>query len=320
MTAVDAHASEALAGDALVPGGKDEATRKGGASGTGPTTGSRPRGGRSKRGVNGWVVLVMICALTLLMVFPFWIALINGFKPATEYIHNGPLSIPTTLDLSALTKFWVSIDFNRKLLNSVIISGGVALIAVALSLFSAYAIGVGRIRGRVRILAIFMVAFTIPQEALVYPLFKLSRDTGLYDSIWGVMIIMAVLQSAFGTYMLSSVLGSFPKEVLEAARLDGAGRWQVLRDIVLPLTRPTLAVLVTFFFIWTWNDFFLPMILLPSAKNQTVSVALGALSGQYTSDPTALAAASLAGILPALVFFLIFQRTLMRGINIGAIK
>lgn len=285
-----------------------------------PARNGRARGGRSKRRVSGWVVLVMVCLLALLMVFPLWIALINGFKPADDYIHNGPLSIPSHLDFSALRNFWVSIDFNRKLLNSVIISGGVALVAVALSLFSAFAIGIGRVKGRVWILAVFMVAFTIPQEALVYPLFKLSRDTGLYDSIWGVMIILAVLQSAFGTYMLSSVLGAFPKEVLEAARLDGAGRWQVLRDIVLPLTRPTLSVLVTFFFIWTWNDFFLPMILLPSAKNQTVSVALGALSGQYTSDPTALAAASLAGILPALVFFLIFQRTLMRGINIGAIK
>jgi len=280
----------------------------------------RARGGRSKRRVSGWVVLLMTCALALLMIFPLWIALINGFKPADDYIHNGPLSLPSRLDFSVLKNFWVSIDFNRKLLNSVIISGGVAFIAVALSLFSAFAIGIGRIKGRVWILGVFMVAFTIPQEALVYPLFKLSRDTGLYDSIWGIIIILAVLQSAFGTYMLSSVLGTFPKEVLEAARLDGAGRWQLLRDIVLPLTRPTLSVLVTFFFIWTWNDFFLPMILLPSAKNQTVSVALGALSGQYTSDPTALAAASLAGILPAFVFFLIFQRTLMRGINIGAIK
>ncbi|MGO2663308.1 carbohydrate ABC transporter permease, partial [Mycetocola reblochoni] len=132
--------------------------------------------------------------------------------------------------------------------------------------------------------------------------------------------ILSVLQSAFGTYMLASILGAFPPEVLEAARIDGASRFQILTRIVFPLTRPTLAVLITFFFIWTWNDFFLPLVLLPSADNQTVSVALGALSGQYTSDPTSLAAASLAGILPALIFFLLFQRTLMRGVNLGAVK
>ncbi|WP_265523407.1 carbohydrate ABC transporter permease [Oerskovia flava] len=286
-----------------------------------PSAPLRQRGGaRTRRRVSGWVVLITLSVVALLMIFPFWIALINGFKPAGEYIQSGPISIPTELDFSALVDFWRGVDFNRKLLNSVVISGSVALIAAALSLLSAFAIGIGKLRGRVWILAVFMVAFTIPQEALVYPLFVLTRDLGLYDTLTGIIIILAVLQSAFGTYMLSSVLGAFPKEVLEAARLDGASRRQILGRVVLPLTRPTLSVLVTFFFIWTWNDFFLPLILLPSAKNQTVSVSLGALSGQYTSDPTALAAASLAGILPALVFFLIFQRTLMRGVNLGAIK
>jgi raffinose/stachyose/melibiose transport system permease protein len=281
----------------------------------------RRRGGaRTRRRVSGWVVLVLVTVVALLMIFPFWIALINGFKPASEYIQSGPISIPSELDFGALIDFWRGVDFNRKLLNSVVISASVALIAATLSLLSAFAIGIGRIKGRVWILAIFMVAFTIPQEALVYPLFVLTRDLGLYDTLTGIIIILAILQSAFGTYMLSSVLGAFPQEVLEAAKLDGARRRQILRLVVLPLTRPTLSVLVTFFFIWTWNDFFLPLILLPSARNQTVSVSLGALSGQYTSDPTALAAASLAGILPALVFFLIFQRTLMRGVNLGAIK
>lgn len=275
---------------------------------------------RRKRGVGGWVVLALVAGIGLLMLFPFWIAIINAFKPAPDYIAGGPVSLPTELDFSALVDFWDGVDFNRKLLNSVLISGSVALIAVTLSLLSAFAIGIGRIRGRVWILALFMLAFTIPQEALVYPLFVLTRDLGLYDTTTGVVVILAVLQSAFGTYMLSSVLGTFPPEVLEAARLDGATRFQVLRLVVLPLTRPTMAVLMTFFFIWTWNDFFLPLVLLPSADNQTVSVALGALSGQYTSDPTALAAASLAGILPALLFFLLFQRTLMRGVNLGAVK
>ncbi|MFB9651689.1 carbohydrate ABC transporter permease [Pseudarthrobacter oxydans] len=278
------------------------------------------RSARSRRGISGWTILILLAGAAALMIFPFWLALINAFKPSAEYIADGPIGIPTELDFTAIIDFWIGVNFNQKLLNSVILSGSVALIAATLSLLSAFAIGIGRIKGRVWILAVFMLAFTIPQEALVYPLFVLSRELNLYDSLLGVTIILAVLQSAFGTYMLASVLGSFPMEVLEAARLDGASRFQILRLIVLPLTRPTLAVLVTFFFIWTWNDFFLPLVLLPSASNQTVSVSLGALSGQYTSDPTALAAASMAGILPALIFFLLFQRTLMRGVNIGAIK
>lgn len=280
----------------------------------------RRRSARARRGVSGWAVLALLLGAAILMLFPFWVAIANAFKPPADYLSGGPISIPTSLDFTALVDFWNGVDFNQKLLNSVVLSASVALLAAAISLFSAFAIGIGRVRGRVWILAVFMVAFTIPQEALVYPLFVLTRDLYLYDTLAGVIIILAVLQSAFGTYMLSSVLGAFPAEVLEAAKLDGATRFQTLRLIVFPLTRPTLTVLITFFFIWTWNDFFLPLVLLPSSSNQTVSVALGALSGQYTSDPTALAAASLAGILPAIIFFLIFQRTLMRGVNLGAVK
>ena len=287
---------------------------------SGVKTARRRPSARTRRGPSSWLVLLAFALAAVLMVFPFWLAIINAFKPPAEYLANGPVGVPTELDFTAIIDFWKGVNFNQKLLNSVILSGSVALIAAALSLLSAFAIGIGRIRGRVWILAVFMLAFTIPQEALVYPLFVLSRELDLYDTLFGVAIILAVLQSAFGTYMLASVLGSFPMEVLEAARLDGASRFQILRLIVLPLTRPTLAVLVTFFFIWTWNDFFLPLVLLPSSANQTVSVSLGALSGQYMSDPTALAAASMAGILPAVVFFLLFQRTLMRGVNIGAIK
>jgi len=115
-------------------------------------------------------------------------------------------------------------------------------------------------------------------------------------------------------------LQTLPHEVIEAAEIDGASRWQVLWHIVIPTLRPTLTVLATFFFIWTWNEFLLPLVLLISNDNQNVSIALGTLHGQYTSEPTTTAAAALLGIVPTVIFFLVFQRTLMRGVTVGAIK
>jgi raffinose/stachyose/melibiose transport system permease protein len=129
-----------------------------------------------------------------------------------------------------------------------------------------------------------------------------------------------VLQSAFGTYLLSSVLGSFPKEIIEAAEMDGANRWQILWQVVVPVLRPSLMVVGTFFFIWTWNEFLIPLVMLVSNNNQTVSVAMGLTRGQNMSDPTLQAAASLLGMAPTLIFFLIFQRTLTRGVVVGAVK
>jgi raffinose/stachyose/melibiose transport system permease protein len=102
--------------------------------------------------------------------------------------------------------------------------------------------------------------------------------------------------------------------------MDGATPWKILWTIVVPLLMPTLAVLATFFFIWTWNEFLLPLVLLVSNVNQTVSVSMGVLNGQFVQTPTTTAAAALLGIAPTLIFFLIFQRTLTRGIAVGAVK
>jgi raffinose/stachyose/melibiose transport system permease protein len=120
--------------------------------------------------------------------------------------------------------------------------------------------------------------------------------------------------------MLTAVLEEFPTELLEAARIDGASTWRIFASVVLPILRPTLFVLATFFFIYTWNEFLLPLVLLPSNDNQTVTLGLAITTGQWTTDPTARAAAALLGSLPSIIFFFIFQRTLMRGVTMGSVK
>lgn len=275
---------------------------------------------RHRRGATRWVVLALLVLAVLVTLFPFYLAAINAIKTGDDYAAHGALALPRSFDLTAIRDFWQNVDYTNKLENSILISGAVAVFGTAISLLNAYALGIGKIRARTVLLVCLLLATTIPQEAMIYPLYYLAKGVGLYDTKLVVIIISSVLSSAFGTYLLSSVLATFPPEILEAARIDGAGRWQVLRLVVVPVIWPTLAVLMTFFFIWTWNDFFLPLIMLVSNDNQTASVALGSLQGQYTTSPTSLAAASLMGILPAVAFFLIFQRTLTRGAVVGAVK
>ena len=133
---------------------------------------------------------------------------------------------------------------------------------------------------------------------------------------------MVITWKYFGFHMILYMAGlqGIPTELEEAARIDGANRWQVLWRVVVPLSWPTLSVLLVFFFIWTWNEFFLPLIFLISNANQTVPVALGVLQGQRLMDATMSSASALLGIIPAIVFFLLFQRTLTRGITAGAVK
>ncbi|MFW6691170.1 carbohydrate ABC transporter permease [Streptomyces sp. MAR4 CNX-425] len=259
-------------------------------------------------------------ALVAVFLAPLLVILVNSFKTSSDYRSHGPLSWPQEWNFDILGDVWERVDFTQKLVNSLQISLGVMVVAVLLALFNAYALGIGRIRWRTAFLVFFLGANVLPQEGLIYPVYYLFKEVGLYDGKLGYTLFTGVLYSAFGTYLLSSVFTGFPRELIEAAAIDGAGRWTILWRIVLPMSWPTLSVMCVFFFVWSWNEFLLPLVLLISNDNHTVPLGLAAMQGQYTSDPTALSAAALLGVLPMVIFFLIFQRTLTRGVTAGAVK
>jgi len=280
---------------------------------------------RKRRGPKGktpgdWAILLVAVLLGLLIAVPFFMILLNSFKSPADYNANGPLSLPTALDFGGLVNFWERVNFPEKLWNSFFISSVVAVAAVFISMLNAFALGIGRVRGRTWIVVLILLANMLPQEVLLYPLYFMFKQVGLYDNQWAVIIIFVVIQSAFGTYLLASVYGTFPKEILEAASIDGASRWRILWRVVFPISRGTLSVLLIFFFIWTWNEFLIPLTFLVSNATQTVPVSIAVLQGDRLMDVTTTSASALLGLLPTLIFFLIFQRTLTRGITAGAVK
>lgn len=275
---------------------------------------------RRRRSGLRWVVLAAAALFALLILAPVLLLVVNAFKTGGDYSAHGPLALPTTFSLDSFTQYLQIVDYPRALWNSVVISTLVAVLGATLSLVSAYAIGIGRVRGSGVLLALFLLATMLPQESLIYPLFYGAQATGTFNTVWSVVIVFTVLQGAFGTYLLASVTSTVPKELLEAAALDGAGRWRILTSVVFPILRPTLSVLVVFFFIWTWNEFYIPLVLLSDQSAQTVPIALATLQGQNSINVTVLNAGSLLSLLPTLVFFLIFQRTLSRGVTAGSVK
>jgi raffinose/stachyose/melibiose transport system permease protein len=290
---------------------------------SGQGTKHRPAGTKHKkrgRTTSEWIVLVLIALGALLVVFPMLLLLINAFKSPADYANSNPLELPQALSFDGIKAFWSGNDFPRALWNSVFISGMVAILAVILSVLNAFAIGIGRVKGRTWLILVFLMANLVPQEMLFDPLFKLYDDLGLLSNPWSVIITFTVIQSAFGTYLLSSLLGAFPKEILEAAAVDGASRFRSLRSIIVPILKPTLSVLMVFFFIWTWNEFLLPLAFLNTDDSLTVPLVLEQLNGERQTDTTTLVAGTLISVIPTIIFFLIFQRTLTRGITAGAVK
>lgn len=267
-----------------------------------------------------WILLAIAVLGALIIVFPMLLLLINAFKSPADYSTSSPLDLPTSLNFDGIRAFWTENNFMRALWNSVFISSMVAVLAVILSVFNSFAIGIGRVKGRTWIVLVFLMANLVPQEMLFDPLFNLYDSLGLLSDPWSVIITFVVIQSAFGTYLLSSLLGTFPKEILEAAAVDGASRWRSLRSVIVPVIKPTLSVLMVFFFIWTWNEFLLPLAFLNTSDSLTVPLLLEHLNGERQTNTTTLIAGTLISIIPTIIFFLIFQRTLTRGITAGAVK
>ncbi|HEX7543794.1 MAG TPA: carbohydrate ABC transporter permease [Candidatus Limnocylindrales bacterium] len=292
-----------------------------------PVAVARPqaRTGRSggagiARAVRGYGSLAALLFLLLVMFIPFFIITINAIKSPSEYATNGPLSLPSGLYLAGIEDFWNRVDFTTCLINSMVISLSVAILSTGLSLLNGFAMGIGRMRGTVWLLVFFMIANMLPNEAIAYPLYYFAKALHLYNSQLSVIIIFTVIQSAFGTYLIASVLRPFPREVLDAARVDGCGKLQILIRIVAPISKPSLLVFFAFSFIWTWNEFFLPLIMLPGNSKQTVPIAISVLQGQNLMDATTTASSALLGVLPCILFFVLFQRTLTKGVLTGSVK
>lgn len=267
-----------------------------------------------------WLVLFLLIFGALVMLSPLVILTMNAFKTISDYNAGGPLTLPAHPTMSGIASFWKTSHFPVKLMNSLAISLVVAVLGVVLSVLNSFALGIGKVKGNRWIVLIIMLANMMPQEALLYPLYTMFKHAGLYNTQLAIMIIFTVIQSAYGTYLLSAVYGTFPQAILEAATLDGASRWQTLLRVVLPVSWPTISVLFVFFFVWTWNEYMIPMAFLMDDTTQTVPLALATLQGQHTMDATTLAAASLLSIIPTIIFFVLFQRKLNQGIVAGAVK
>ena len=285
-----------------------------------PTASARPKGPGIVRAFRDYGSLIALLFLLFVMFLPFLIIASNAIKTPQEYAANGPLTLPSGLYLTGMVDFWNRVDFTTMLINSTVISLSVAVLSLILSLLNGFAIGIGRIRGSVWLLVFFMVANMLPNEGIAYPLYYFAKFVHLYDTQLVVIIIFTVIQSAFGTYLIASVLRQFPREILDAARVDGCNRLQLLVRVVAPVSKPSLSVFFAFSFIWTWNEFFLPLIMLVSNSKQTVPIAISVLQGQNFMDPTTTASSALLGVAPCILFFLLFQRSLTKGVMAGSVK
>ncbi|ALG15561.1 carbohydrate ABC transporter permease [Kibdelosporangium phytohabitans] len=215
---------------------------------------------------------------------------------------------------------WSEARFGSYLFSSLIVSVSVVAITVVLSVLAAYAFGTMSFRGRDALFYLLLLGLTVPSEAVVVPLYYDLRDLGLTDT-YASLILPQVAQSvAFGAFWMRTYFRSTSRSVVEAARLDGAGHWQTLWRVLVPMGRPALVTLIVLVFMWTWNEFLLARVMITGEALRTAPLGLQFFSGRSDTSVPLLAAASVLVALPVVVVYLFLQRHFIRGMVDGAVK
>jgi len=255
---------------------------------------------------------LLLAAGAAIMIFPIYWMFATAIRPRDE-IFNGDVSLlPTGWIWGNFTAAMSRMPFLSWTWNSIVIAVVAVVITVSLNLLCGYAFAKFRFAGRDILFIAVLSALMIPIQVIIVPLFLVVADLGMLNSYWGVILPRAA--EAFGIFMVRQFMVSIPDELLEAARLDGASELAIFLKVVLPLSRPIIAVLIIFTFMWRWNDFVLPLVILTDQEMYTVQLGLNLLKGQYNTEWTDIMAIALLSLAPMLVIFIFFQRQLIQGI------
>jgi sn-glycerol 3-phosphate transport system permease protein len=258
----------------------------------------------------------LLVAIAVVVLFPIYTTVVAALKPGNKVLIN-PL-IPESLTLSVLRDAWTEGNFADYLVNSVVVAVAVTIGQVVSSLMAAYAFAMLRFPGRNVLFVVFLATLLVPLEATVV-VNRLTIDSlGWLNSYQG--LIVPFLASALGIFLLRQALLSLPRDLRDAALIDGVGHLGFIRHIAIPLVRPTLGVLALITFLSTWNAYLWPSLITTEERWNTVQIGLRRLKAQALDAPNLVMAGTIIAAIPIAVVLLIFQRQLIRGLTAGAVK
>lgn len=262
--------------------------------------------------------LVAAVAVSTVLLFPLYWMVVVAFSTRAELLGGSFHLWPQELTLDNVRRVLDGFPVATWFANSVAISLTVALITVAVNLLAGYAFAQLRFRGSNVVFLLALATLMLPVQVIMVPLYRLVTDLGLYGSYWAVILPSAA--SAFGIFLARQFILGIPRELVEAARIDGAGHLRIFMRIVLPLSKPLIAVLFFMSLLQSWNDFAWPLISLKENRLFTLPIGLLYLQGQFGSDYGATMAFALVNVVPMVVVFLAFQRYFVQGFSRSGLR
>jgi alpha-1,4-digalacturonate transport system permease protein len=266
----------------------------------------------------GFAVWIVLAAGALVMLFPIYWMFATAVRPRAEIFEALVSLFPSSVSFDNFIAIWHRYPLATWVGNSVIIAVFSVVITVFINLLCGYTFAKFRFFGRDLLFFAILGALMMPIQVILVPEFLIVSWLGLLNTHWGVILPRAA--EAFGIFMVRQFMVSIPDDLLEAARLDGAGEFTIFLRIVVPLSKPVIAVLVIFTFMWRWNDFAWPLVVLTDQSMFTLPLGLNLLRGEVNPEWGNVMAMALLALLPTLAIFLIFQRLLIQGIASTGLK
>jgi raffinose/stachyose/melibiose transport system permease protein len=261
---------------------------------------------------------LLLTALIGYTLIPLVSMLTTALAPQDSTPHG--LTWPRDPQWSNFSDAWNQAELLALLRSSTLIVLAVVPLSVTLATLAGYAFAYLHLPGRKVLFTLFLAGLALPLEALITPLYYQARQLGTFETRWAIVLPLVGIFMSFGVFWMTAQFSSLPGEMIEAARLDGASHWQAFRHVHLPLVRPGLSVLSILYFLWTWNQFLLALVLVSDPSDRTMAGALGVFQSQYSTNVVLLCAAALTIMLPSLLLYLLFQRQFVTALLQGSLR
>ncbi len=266
------------------------------------------------------VAAIIVLPFFLYILFPFYVMVSTALKSLNQVYVFPPVLWPTPALWKNFLEVWRAIPLGGFLLSSLLVAGLSTLITIAAAVPAAYALSRFRFPGRKTILQISLVAQLFSPIIIIVPLFKLVVAAGLADSYLSLILANAAFNLTFAVWLLTSYFQSIPKDMEEAAFVEGCSHLQAMAKVIVPLAAPGLVTVVIFAFITTWNEFLMALTFITTQAKKMITVGLYQLVGKYEVQWNLLTAGAIFGVIPTLILFMIIQKQLVKGLITGAVK
>ncbi|NMA85130.1 MAG: carbohydrate ABC transporter permease [Epulopiscium sp.] len=263
-------------------------------------------------------IYLVLIALSICFLIPVIWVLLSSFKSGAELFSWPPTIWPEKFILDNFQIAFKKGNFGLYFWNSTYSTILATLLTLLINTMAGYALAKFEFKGRNLFFIGFISTLMIPLEVIMIPIFQVLKTLRMYNRMLGIIIPPAATPT--GVFLMRQYLLSVPDSLLEAARIDGAGEWKLFSKIIMPIAKPVLAVLTIFSFMWRWNDFLWPLLVINDPNLYTVQLAIANFTGQFSVDWNSLLAMAVVTMIPVLIVFLIFQKQFVRGMVISGMK